>query len=244
MKNRRQQLEEEEILQTFRRVWAGAPGIASAEIGDAPDVRGVLFGGRRFGMEIVTLTNNARAQSDAALSGSFTSELRAACATAGIHGSFSLSLGDWQAGGLVDKARRAHVVALLVQLARDAGARPLHLGERAMERRGIGDLGGLTFTPDSEGFEVYFGQHSWSVRGSEFVRERIAQKDERAADYRAAIGDADLWLLLVAGTKLASSVVRSPPTETFETRFDRVFFCQGEQRTGGETAAHCVGMAR
>jgi len=178
-------------------------------------------------MEIVTLTENARAQSDEALRGSFTRELAVACSAAGVHGSFSLSLGDGQAGGLVDKARRARAVALLAQLAKDAGGRPVELGERALERRGMGDLlDGVTFTPDPEGFAVYFGRHSWRVRGSEFVRDRIAQKDERAADYRAAIGDADLWLLLVAGATLAGSVIRPQPTETFVTRFDRVFFME------------------
>jgi hypothetical protein len=44
--------EEGNLLTLFRRVWAGAAEIASAQIRDRPDVRGVLVDGRPFGMEI------------------------------------------------------------------------------------------------------------------------------------------------------------------------------------------------
>lgn len=59
--------EEENLLALFRRVWGSASEIASAEINDRPDVRGMLASGRPFGMEIATLTEDGRAQSDEAL---------------------------------------------------------------------------------------------------------------------------------------------------------------------------------
>ncbi len=111
--------EEENLLAIFRRVSGSAGEIASAEISDRPDVRGMLASGRPFGMEIATLTEDGHAQSDEALKGSFTRELAAACTAAGLHATFSLGLGDWQANWLVDKEHRARVIALLVQLTRD-----------------------------------------------------------------------------------------------------------------------------
>jgi hypothetical protein len=219
--------EEEKLLALFRRVWGSAGEIASAEIGDRPDVRGMLASGRPFGMEIATLTEDGRAQSDEALKGSFARELAAACAAAGLHATFSLGVGDWQANRLVDKEHRARVVALLVQLTREAGGRRLDLQERALDRRQIDAFNGVTIEPVLEGFEVWFGRSSWGLPGPDFVRERIARKDERAETYRETIGaDADLWLLLVVGTTLAASVIRPSPIETFETRFDRVFFLE------------------
>jgi hypothetical protein len=218
--------EEENLLALFRRMWSSAGEIASAEISDRPDVRGMLASGRPFGMEIATLTEDGRAQSDEALKGSFTRELASACTAAGLYAAFSLGLGDWQANRLVDKEHRARVVALLVQLTKEAGGRRLDLDEDALEARGIDDLNGVGINPACEGFEIYFGRSGWLPR-SEFVRERIARKDERASGYRAAIGaGADLWLLLVVGLTLSGSVVRPRPTETFETRFDRVFFLE------------------
>jgi len=214
------------VLELFRRVWVGAGEIASAVISDRPDVRGTLVGGRGFGMEIATLTEDRRAQSDDVLHGSLTRELGAACAAEGINASFSLSLGDWQAGWLIERVHRTQVVALLVQLAKEAGSRPLDLDEDALEARGIDDVNGLTIKPIPKGFEAYFGRSGW-LPGSEFVRERIARKDKRAAEYRAAIGDgAALWLLLVVGGTLAGSVLRPSRREMFETRFDRVFFLE------------------
>jgi hypothetical protein len=217
--------DEDKLLRLFRRVWAGAGQIASAEIKDAPDVRGVLVGGRRFGMEIVTLTENSRAQSDGVLHGSFTRELEVACAAEGINASFGLNLGDWQAERLVDRANRERVVALLVRLAKEADGQPLDLDEDAVEARGIDDLDGVAIEPIPDGIEVYIARSGRGL-GSEFVRERIARKDKRAPEYRAAIGDADLWLLLVVGTTLSASVMRPSLAEAFKTLFDRVFFME------------------
>jgi len=220
-------LDEEKLLTLFRRVWSGASEIASAEISDRPDVRGKLVDGRPFGMEIVTLTEDVRAQTDDVLGGKFTRELEAACATEGINVSFVLGFYDGQAAGLVDRANRARVVALLLQLAKEA-AGPLDLNEGALEARGIDDFNELAIKPIPEGCEVYFGRSGF-LPGSEFVRERIARKDKRAPVYRSAIGadaDAELWLLLVVGMELAASVMRPIPHETFETRFDRVFFME------------------
>ena len=69
----------------------------------------------------------------------------------------------------------------------------MDLQERALDRRQIDAFNGVTIEPLPEGFEVWFGRSSWGLPGPDFVRERIARKDERAEEYREAIGaDADL----------------------------------------------------
>lgn len=143
-----QKEEEAQQLALFRRVWAGAGEIASAEASDGPDVRGTLVGGRPFGMEIATLTEESRAQSDDLLDGSFTREIEAACAAERINNvSFVLGFVGGQANQLVGRAKRARAVALLVQLAKEAGGRLLDLDEDALEARGIDYFSDLVVEP-------------------------------------------------------------------------------------------------
>ncbi len=219
--------EEERLLALFRRVWVGREEIADAKVLDGPDVQGTLVDGRRFGMEIVTLTEEKRKASDDALRDWFAPELEAACAAAGISASFVVGVYDGLATRFVEKAHRAHMVPLLVELARQAGGRPLDLDEEALEAQGIDDLSYLYIEPSPEGFDFYFTRSGW-LPGSDFVRERIALKDKRAGKYRAALGDdaPALWLLLVAARTLAASVDLPSPEEVFETHFDRVFFME------------------
>jgi hypothetical protein len=103
----------------------------------------------------------------------------------------------------------------------------LFLDEDALEARGIDELNGVAIDFVPEGVEICFGLSSWRLPGSEFVRERIARKDQRVSEYRRNIGSGgELWLLLVVGRTLSASVRRPSPAEMFETRFDRVFFLE------------------
>src|ERR1051325_5369028 len=97
--------DEREALSRFLAAWEGRAEIAGIDPGDwdSPDVRGELTDRRRFGMEIVTVTDAGLAHAEAVLNEKLRPELEAEATAASLSVVFALGFQEWQESRLADR---------------------------------------------------------------------------------------------------------------------------------------------
>jgi hypothetical protein len=221
--NAAKKAEERRLVDHFVAAWSDREIIARID-GDgheAPDFVGEMADGRRFGLEVVTLTADDVKRSESILD-RFKDELRLAGRATSTFANFVINIEEHGIARLWDRGHRNTLIERLLRFARLIPRRPKEIYGRKLEGRGISGIGRLAVYPTASTVEVTTSRSVWGRPA--LVYDRIEDKDRKVLSYRSRLPvGAELWLLLVGGTELASSV-SAPMHEPIATQFDRVFF--------------------
>jgi hypothetical protein len=218
---------EQRVVERFLAGWSGRDTIASIDPCEAPDFDGTLLDGSRFGLELVSLTDETLAQGRAFIDDNFTDELEEAARAAGLDVIFAVHFADYQAVALTDRVRQ-RLIAGLIAFAEQANGEERVADSDELERLGIEGVDDVLLNPaGGEGASVVVMRHARG-RGWTDVQQRIAEKDLKVPAYRERIGrGSQLWLLLEGGSSFEANVVLGLSPSPFVTAFDRLFFLDG-----------------
>lgn len=179
---------EQTLLDHFMKAWSDHASIAQIRASESPDFKGMLTTGQRFGLEMVTVTDESLAKSRSDIHDRFVPELQEACRARSVGATFIVGFEEWDAQGLADKEHRRKLADRLADFARDAQPQRKTIYRRQLEASGIEGLDTLVFYAESpEDVGVLVTRTAWG-RGSNEIQACITAKDEKALAYRCKLG--------------------------------------------------------